>query len=226
MTAAEVKAPPVPPAPPAASVPTAGRLAAGARLAWLHQRSRRAPAALLALALCGGALRAVLHWHLMSGGVLAQQGPMVIETGAAALIAITTHSPFGEAERATGRWLPYLRLGAALALTGIAIGALQLGVTGVSLSGGVLMLARNVIGIAGIGLLSSLINRRSARLDPATWLPGVRRVRTERDLAQPVDLARPPPGRPWCLDLRRGSFRDRPGHRHIPGARTSLVDNG
>jgi len=157
VTAAEVKAPPVPPAPPAASVPTAGRLAAGARLAWLHQRSRRAPAALLALALCGGALRAVQLWHLMSGGALEQQGPMVIETGAAALIAITTHSPFGEAERATGRWLPYLRLGAALALTGIAIGALQLGVTGVSLSGGVLMLARNVIGIAGIGLLASLV---------------------------------------------------------------------
>ena len=98
MTAAEVKAPPVPPAPPAASVPTAGRLAAGARLAWLHQRSRRAPAALLALALCCGALRAVQLWHLMSGGALEQQGPMVIETGAAALIAITTHSPFGEAE--------------------------------------------------------------------------------------------------------------------------------
>jgi len=82
VTAAEVKAPPVPPAPPAASVPTAGRLAAGARLAWLHQRSRRAPAALLALALCGGALRAVQLWHLMSGGALEQQGPMVIETGA------------------------------------------------------------------------------------------------------------------------------------------------
>ena len=155
MTAAEVKTPPVPPAPSAA--PAAWRLAAGARLAWLHLRSRRVPSALLALALCGGALRAVQHWHLMSGGALAQQGPMVIEAGAAVLIAMTTHSPFGEAERATGRWLPYLRLGTALALTGIAIGALQLGVTGASLPGGALVLARNVIGITGIGLLASLV---------------------------------------------------------------------
>jgi hypothetical protein len=144
-----------PPAPPAALAPAARRLAAGARLAWLHLRSRRVPAALLALAACGGALRAVQQWHLMPGGVLAQQGPMVIEAGAAAMVAMTTHSPFGEAERATGRWLPYLRLAAALALAGLAVAALQLSVTGASLPGGVLVLARNVIGIAGIGLLAS-----------------------------------------------------------------------
>ena len=77
--------------------------------------------------------------------------------GAAAVIAVTTYSPFGEPEVATGRWLPYLRLGAALALTGMAIGVLQLAVTGASLDGGVLVLARNVIGITGIGLLASLV---------------------------------------------------------------------
>lgn len=140
----------------AASVSAARRLAAGARLAWLHLRSRRAPAALLPLALLGGALRAMLHWHLMSGAP-GQQGPMVIEAGAAVVVAMTTHSPFGEAERAAGRWLPYLRPAAALALTGIAIGALGLGVTGASLPGGILALARTVIGITGIGLLSSLV---------------------------------------------------------------------
>ena len=162
MTAIGVTTPPVPPASSAAQTPAAGLLAAGARLAWLHLRGRRVPAAVLALTLCGGALRAAAHWHLMSGGALEQQGPMVIEAGAAALIAMATHSPFGEAERATGRWLPCLRLAAALALTGIAIGALQLGVTGAFLNGpaepgGVLVLARNVIGIAGIGLLGSLV---------------------------------------------------------------------
>jgi hypothetical protein len=82
---------------------------------------------------------------------------MVLEAGAAVMIAMTTHSPFGETEQATGRWLPYLRLGAALALTGIAIGVVQLGVTGASLPGGILIMARNVIGVAGIGLLSSLV---------------------------------------------------------------------
>jgi hypothetical protein len=77
--------------------------------------------------------------------------------GATAVVAVTTHSPFGEPERATGRWLPCLRLGTALALTGAAIGLLQLAVTGASLNGGVLVLARNVIGITGIGLLASVV---------------------------------------------------------------------
>src|SRR6202041_2822665 len=36
-------------------------------------------------------------------------------------------------------------------------------------------------------------------------------------LAQPVDLARPPPGRPRRLDLRRAGFHGRPGRRHLPG---------
>jgi hypothetical protein len=156
MSAAEVKTPPAPPAPSAAA-PTARRLAAGARLAWLHLRSRRAPSAVLALAVGGAALRAVLHWQLTSGGATAQQIPMIIEAGAALVIVVTTHSPFGEAERATGRWLPYLRLAAVLALTGVAIGLLQLGVTGAALNGGVLTLARNVIGVTGIGLLASLV---------------------------------------------------------------------
>ena len=155
MTAADVK---TPPAPPAGSARPTWRAGSAARLAWLHLRSRRAPGAVLALALCGGTLRAVLYWHLTpNGGALSQQVPMIIAAGAAVVITVTTHSPFGEAERATGRWLPVLRLGVALALTGVAIGLLQLGVTGVSLTGGVMQLARNVIGITGIGLLTSLV---------------------------------------------------------------------
>jgi hypothetical protein len=151
VTTAEVRTRPAAPAPPA------WRAAAGARLVWLHLRSRRVPGAVLALAVCGGVLRAGLHWQwTFTSGHLAQQLPMVIGGGAAAVLAITTHSPFGEAERATGRWLPYLRLGTALAMTGLAIGVVQLTVTGASLNGGVLVLARNVIGIAGIGLASSL----------------------------------------------------------------------
>ena len=157
MTAAEVKTPPVPPASPAGSAAAARRAVACARLAWLHLRSRRGPAAIAALAACAVALRAVLHWQLTFSGAAAQQIPMIIEAGAAVVIAVTTHSPFGEAERTTGRWLPYLRLGAVLALTGAAIGLLQLGVTGASLNDGVLTLARNVIGLTGIGLLTSLV---------------------------------------------------------------------
>jgi len=155
---AEVRTPAVPPT--SSAGPAAwrgGRAAAGTRLAWLHLRSRRGPAAVLALAACAIALRAVLHWQLTGGGGLAQQIPMIIEAGAAVLVVVTTHGPFGEAERATGRWLPFLRLGAVLALTGVAIGLLQLGATGASLNDGVLTLARNVIGLTGIGLVTSLV---------------------------------------------------------------------
>jgi hypothetical protein len=231
VTAAEVKTPPVPPASSAAPAPAARRLAAGARLAWLHLRSRRVPSALLALALCGGALRAVLHWHLMSGGALAQQGPMIIEGGAAVVVAVTTHSPFGEAERATGRWLPYLRLGAALALTGIAIGALQLGVTGAFLNGpaepgGVLVLARNVIGITGIGLLASLVTGGLlAWIPPLGYLGFAEYALTEAWRNPWTWPVRPPADRgAWicaaavfAVGLAAVTFR---------GARTSLADNG
>jgi hypothetical protein len=152
MTTAEVQTPPAVPA------GLGWRRPSGVRLAWLHARSRRVPSAVLALAVCAAALRAALHWHWsFNAGPYSQQIPMIIEAGAAAAIAVTAHSPFGETERATGRWLPWLRLGAALALTGIAIGALQLAVTGASLNGGVLALARTVIGITGIGLLCSLV---------------------------------------------------------------------
>jgi hypothetical protein len=152
VTAAEVLKP------PAAPARTARRFPAGIRLAWLHLRTRRVPAGILALAVCGALLHAALHWHwTFNSGPYAQQLPMIIEAGAAAVIAVTAHSPFGETERAAGRWLPYLRLFAALALTGLAILALQLGAVGESLNDGILVLARNVIGFTGLGLLCSLV---------------------------------------------------------------------
>jgi hypothetical protein len=152
MTTAGVRHQPVVPAGMARRDPS------GVRLTWLYVRSRRVPAGVLALAVCGAVLRAALHWHwTFTSGPYAQQVPLIIEAGAAAAIAVTSHGPFGEAERATGRWLPYLRLGIALGLTGVAIGLLQLGVLGEGLNQGVLVLARNVIGITGIGLLCSLV---------------------------------------------------------------------
>jgi hypothetical protein len=139
---------------PAALTGMAVRLPVGIRLAWLHLRTRRVPAGIVALAVCGVLLRAALHWKSSSDP---QQFPMIIEAGAAAVIAVTTHGPFGEVERATGRWLPYLRLLAAAGMCGLAILALQLGVAGESLNDGILVLARNVIGFAGLGLACSLV---------------------------------------------------------------------
>jgi hypothetical protein len=143
---------------PAAPAGTTRRIPAGIRLTWLHLRSRHVPAGILALAVCGGVLRAALHWHwAFNSGPYAQQIPMIIEAGAAAVIAVTAHSPFGETERATGRRLPYLRLFTAAGMCGLAIALLQLGAAGESLNGGVLVLSRNVIGITGIGLACSLV---------------------------------------------------------------------
>jgi hypothetical protein len=143
---------------PAAALGMTRRFLAGIRLTWLHVSTRRVPAGVLALAACGAGLHAALHWHWTFGsGPYAQQVPMIIEAGAAAVIAVTAHSPFGEAERATGRWLPYLRLITATGMCGLAIALLQLGATGESLNEGILVLARNVIGITGIGLLCTLV---------------------------------------------------------------------
>ena len=152
MTAAEVRHQPVVPA------GIAGRGPSGARLAWLHARSRRVPAGVLALAVCAGVLHAALYWHwTFASGRYAQQVPMIIAAGAAAVIAVTAHSPFGETERATGRWLPYLRLFVAVGMCGLAIALLQLGAAGQGLNEGILVLSRNIIGITGIGLLCSLV---------------------------------------------------------------------
>lgn len=141
--------------PPAAPAGTAQRLPGGIRLTWLHLRTRRVPAGVSALAACGVVLHAALHWHwTFNSGRYAQQVPMIIEAGAA---AVTAHSPFGEQERAAGHWLPHLRLSAAVGLTGIAILFLQLGAAGESLNAGVLVLARNVIGFTGLGLACSLV---------------------------------------------------------------------
>jgi hypothetical protein len=154
MTAADTRQP-LPGAGPA--FPAERRAVAALRLPWLYLISRRAPAALGLLAGLGVLLWSALHWHwAIAGGPAAQLFiSLTIETGAAAVIAVTTYGPFGDPERATGRWLPYLRLGAVAALTAIAYGALAAGATGGALPGGTLALLRNLAGITGIGLLSA-----------------------------------------------------------------------
>jgi hypothetical protein len=134
-----------------------GRLP-GLRLLLLYLISRRSPAAVAVLAACGILLRVGLHWHWINGtGPGAQELPVVIEGAAAAVIAVVTASPFGEPERATGRWLPYLRLADALGLTLAAVGVLAAGAAAAGLPGGTLAITRNVAGLAGLGLLSSAV---------------------------------------------------------------------
>jgi hypothetical protein len=146
-------------APGAAPAPARGAVHGWLRLACLYLISRRAPAALALLAGLGALLWAALRWRwTIAGGPAAQLViPLTIETGAAAVIAVTAHGPFGEPERATGRWLPYLRLGAIVALTAAAVGLLAAGAAAGALPGGFLALSRNVAGITGIGLLSAVV---------------------------------------------------------------------
>jgi hypothetical protein len=154
VTAAGIKNPP----PGAVRAPLAGRPAvAPLRLAWLYLRSRRVPAALGLLAGLGALLWAALRWRWnVAGGAAAQALiPLTIETGAAAVIAVTTYGPFGDPERATGRWLPWLRLAAAVALTAAAFGVLAAGATSGALHGGTLALLRDLGGMSGTGLLSA-----------------------------------------------------------------------
>jgi hypothetical protein len=131
----------------------------GLRMTRLFLASRRIPATLAALAVLGLTMRAALDWHwtLGSSRSAGQAVPLLIEAGAAAVIAISTYGPIGEPERATGRWLPYLRLGSAVALTAAGVGALAAGAAAAGLSGGTLDLLRNVSGLTGLGLVVAAV---------------------------------------------------------------------
>ena len=153
MTTARLRTPRIPRARPGW-----GSAAAAPRLVRLYVASRRVPVALGALVGCSLVLRAALEWHwIPSSGPLTQLLPVLLEAGTASVIAATTYSPFGEPERATGRWLPYLRFGTAVAITGITVGLLSAGAAAAHLPGGALDVVRNVAGIAGIGLLSAAV---------------------------------------------------------------------
>ncbi len=126
---------------------------------------KRPPAALAALLACGAATWASLqyHWGLGTGNA-ADELPMILEGCAAGIIAVTTHSPFGEPERVTGRRLALLQASLVLALCGAAIGFFALGAAvayrpraGVYLAGGILPVVRNILGMTGIGLIFCLV---------------------------------------------------------------------
>ncbi|MGH2926723.1 MAG: hypothetical protein ACRDL8_00800 [Solirubrobacteraceae bacterium] len=118
----------------------------------LHLESRRVPAALCAFVGCGLAFQATLRWYGDSGS-LGQQIPPIFEAAVAAIVAVSTRSPIGEPERASGRWLPFLRLGTAVALSAAGFAALAAGAAATDLVGGMAALLRNVAGMVGVGLL-------------------------------------------------------------------------
>jgi len=156
-----------------------GSRRAGMRLVRLYATSRRIPAALTAIVASALGLRIALIGHWDSYGAL--QLPLVFEAAAATVIVLTAASPLGEPERITGRWLPYLRLAATLALTVAAVGALAAAGTGAHLAGGTLDVLRNLAGLTGIGLLcAATISGGLAWIGPVAYLlPGVYALYTQ-----------------------------------------------
>jgi hypothetical protein len=148
----------------------AGPRLAGRRLVRLYLASRRALTCLLVLIAFAVALRTALHWMPRSG-LASRQLPLTIQAGAAALIGVTTRSPFGEPEHATGRWLPLLRLGTVMMLAGAAVGALAAGSASAHLAGGALGMLRALAGLTGIALLTAaLLGGALAWVGPMAYL--------------------------------------------------------
>jgi len=110
---------------------------------------------LAAIATCAIGLRVALIGHWDAYGAF--QLPLIIEAASVCVITVITGSPLGEPERVAGRWLPWLRLAGALAMTALAVGALAGGAAGGHLAGGTLAMLRNVAGMTGIGLLCAAI---------------------------------------------------------------------
>jgi hypothetical protein len=181
--------------------PPGRRFPAAARLVWLYLRSRRAPSALIALLACGLVLWAALEYHWWYGtGNAADELPDLLEACAAAIIGVTTHSPFGEPERATGRWLPFLRPALILALCGAAIGFLALGAmvaydpqAGVGLIHGLLPVERNLLGFTGVALLCSLaIGGLLSWIGPLAYV-GICQCAAIANYSEPLTWASRPP---------------------------------
>ena len=171
------------------------RAAAGCRLVRLYLVSRRVPVALALLAGLGAVLWAALHWRWnIAGGPAAREFiPLTIQTGAAAVIAVASYGPFGEPERAAGRWLPWLRLGAAVALTAIAFGILAAGAAAGRMPGGTLALLRDLGGMTGIGLLSAaVLGGAFGWVGPMVYLLIIEGALAHRSVTPWVWPARPP----------------------------------
>jgi hypothetical protein len=183
------------------ATPPSWRIPVAARLTWLYLRSRRAPSALGALLAVGLVLWVALKYQWWYGtGNPAEELPDLLAACAAAIIGVTAHSPFGEPERATGRWLPFLRPALIIALCGAAIGFLAAGAAaafdpraGIGLVQGMLPVARNVLGFTGVALLLSLaIGGLLSWIGPLAYV-GICQCAAIANYSEPLTWAARPP---------------------------------
>jgi len=135
------------------------------RLVWLHLRSRRAPLALALVIAIAAVLRLMQPWAV-GPGPFAGTLPLVLATGAAAIIAASTQSPFAGPERAT--WpAPRLRLIQVAAFVLAAAGLLGLA----RLGHDPLAAIRNLAGLTGLALITAtLISAPLAWITPLAYV--------------------------------------------------------
>ncbi|HEY3866783.1 MAG TPA: hypothetical protein VGM10_00455 [Actinocrinis sp.] len=166
------------PRPPASGTPRRGLTGRIGQMAFLrllrmYLISRRIPTAVGVLIGLAGVLQLSLAEGWIHGITpAAQQLPLGLETAAGAIVATATANPFGESERTAVRWLPWLRPTVALALTAAAAGLFAAGAISRSVPGGELAAARNIVGIAGIGLLfAPFVGGNLAWVGPLAYFP-------------------------------------------------------
>jgi len=135
------------------------------RLVWLHLRSRRAPLALALVIAIAAVLRLMQPWAV-GPGPFAGTLPLALATGAAAIIAASTHSPFADPEHAT--WpAPRLRLIQVAAFVLAAAGLLALA----RLGHDPLAAIRNLAGFTGLALITAtLISAPLAWITPLAYV--------------------------------------------------------
>lgn len=136
-----------------------------ARLLRLHLRSRRTTLAAALVAATAGLLRLARPWTL-GDGEFAQLLPLALAVAAAASIAASNRSPFGEQERTTHP-LPRLRLTHTLLMVALAAPLMALARLGADPTAA----ARNVAGLTGLALLATpLLGATLAWIPPLAYV--------------------------------------------------------
>ena len=121
------------------------------RLVWLHLRSRHAPLATALIIAIAAVLRLMQPWAV-GPGPFAGTLPLALATGAAAIIAASTQSPFADPEHAT--WpAPRLRLIQVAAFVLAAAGLLALARLGHDPFAAI----RNLAGFTGMALITATL---------------------------------------------------------------------
>jgi hypothetical protein len=121
------------------------------RLLRLHLLSRRAPLALILITAIAAILRGAQPWT-EGPGEFAGMLPLVLAVAAAAVVATSTVSPFGEPERATYplRWLRLIHIMTLLLAAAGLLGLARLGHDPLSA-------IRNLAGFTGMALLTAAV---------------------------------------------------------------------